>query len=256
MGATTRVMTAAITTVAADLPVVDTTVTADMFLAGTTVATGMPVVAATTVATGIPIAATATVVANTFVAAGMLGADDMLVSATAVATDMPVAVDMLVSATAVATDIPVAADMLVSASAVATDMPIAADMLVSASAVATDMPIAATVPATTADISMDDIPMNDSPPLSRHDLQGASRTTGGIFRNRAHGNNPNMADFVDQDDSLIPVIGKIYLYITGNDPATFDFTTMKRLVIKHNVTSSLARILTEIGDRHSPVRSK
>jgi hypothetical protein len=28
------------------------------------------------------------------------------------------------------------------------------------------------------------------------------------------------------------------------------------LVIKHHVTSSLARLLTEIGDRHSPVRSK
>jgi hypothetical protein len=65
-----------------------------------------------------------------------------------------------------------------------------------------------------------------------------------------------MADFADQDDSLIPLIGKIYLYITANDPATLDFTTMKHLVIKHKVTSSLATILTEIGDRHSPVRSK
>ena len=98
----------------------------------------------------------------------------------------------------------------------------------------------------------------DSPlPLSQHELQGASRTTGGIFQGRAYGNNQNIADLADQDDSLIPIIGKIYLYITANDSATWDFTTMKhRLVIKHQVTSSLARILTEIGDRHSPVRSK
>ena len=99
--------------------------------------------------------------------------------------------------------------------------------------------------------------MDSPPPLSRHELQGASRTTGGIFRGRAYGNNPNIADLADQDDSLIPVIGKIYLYITPDDPATWDFTTMKhRLVLKLNVTSSLAKILMEIGDRHSPVRSK
>ena len=97
----------------------------------------------------------------------------------------------------------------------------------------------------------------DSPPPSQRELQGASRTTGGIFRGRAYGNNPNMADLIDQDDSLIRIIGKIYIYITSNDPVTPDITAMKhRFVIKHSVTSSLAEILTEIGDRHSPVRSK
>ena len=63
-----------------------------------------------------------------------------------------------------------------------------------------------------------------------------------------------MADFVDQDDSLIPVIGKIYLYITADDPVSWDYMTMKHcLVVKHQVT---ATILTEIGDRHSPAQSK
>ena len=96
-----------------------------------------------------------------------------------------------------------------------------------------------------------------SPPLNQLQLQGASRTTGGIFRGRAYGNNPNIADLADEDNDLIPIIGKIYLYITGDDPATWDLTTMKRsLVIKHSVTSSLASILQEIGDRHSPVRRK
>ena len=99
--------------------------------------------------------------------------------------------------------------------------------------------------------------MDSPPPLNRQELQGASRTTGGVLRGRAHGNNPNLADFADHGDPLIPLIGKIYLYITANDPATWDFKTMKhQLVIKYQVTSSLARILTEIGDRHSPVRSK
>jgi len=95
------------------------------------------------------------------------------------------------------------------------------------------------------------------PPLNQLELQGASRTTGGIFRGRAYGNNPNIADLADEDNNLIPIMGKIYLYITGDDPATWDLLTMKRsLVIKHFVTSSLATILQEIGDRHSPVRRK
>jgi len=95
------------------------------------------------------------------------------------------------------------------------------------------------------------------PPLNQLELQGASRTTGGIFQGRAYGNNPNIADLADEDNNLIPIMGKIYLYITGDDPATWDLLTMKRsLVIKHFVTSSLATILQEIGDRHSPVRRK
>ncbi len=95
------------------------------------------------------------------------------------------------------------------------------------------------------------------PPLNRLELQGASHTTGGIFRGRAYGNNPNIGDFADEDDNLIPIMGKVYLYITADDPATWDISTKKRsLVIKHSVISSLAAILKEIGDRHSPVRSK
>jgi len=80
-----------------------------------------------------------------------------------------------------------------------------------------------------------DIQMDSPPPLSRHELQGASHTTGGLFRGKGYGNNPNIADLADQDDSLIPIIGKIYLYITTNDnPATWDFTMIKHhIVIKH-----------------------
>src|SRR6266498_807848 len=47
--------------------------------------------------------------------------------------------------------------------------------------------------------------MDISPPLfNQLELQGASRTTGGIFRGRAYGNNPNIGDFADEDDNLIP----------------------------------------------------
>ena len=53
------------------------------------------------------------------------------------------------------------------------------------------------------------------PPPNQHELQDASHTTGGIFRGRAYGNNPNIADLADdEDDNLIPIIGKIYLYVT------------------------------------------
>jgi len=72
-----------------------------------------------------------------------------------------------------------------------------------------------------------DIQMNSPPPLSRYELQGASCTTGGIFRGRAYGNNLNIADLPDEDDTLILIIGKIYLYITADNPATLDLTTMK-----------------------------
>ncbi|KAF8801792.1 hypothetical protein BYT27DRAFT_7114132 [Phlegmacium glaucopus] len=89
--------------------------------------------------------------------------------------------------------------------------------------------------------------MDSPPPPSQHELQGASCTTGGVFRGRAYGNNPNIADMADQHNSIIPLIGKIYLYITANDPNTWDFSMMKqRTFIKHQVMSSLATILKEV----------
>ena len=93
--------------------------------------------------------------------------------------------------------------------------------------------------------------------ITQYDLQSVSCTTGGLFQGRAYGNNLNIADLADQDHSLIPIIGKAYIYTTANDPITWDFTKMKhQFVIKLQVTSSLATILNEIGDRHSPVQSK
>ena len=100
--------------------------------------------------------------------------------------------------------------------------------------------------------------MDISPPLlNQLELQGASHTTGGIFRGRVYGNNLNIGDFADEDDNLISIMGKIYLYITADDPVTWDISIKKcSIVIKHSVTSSLATILNEIGGRHSPMQSK
>ena len=90
--------------------------------------------------------------------------------------------------------------------------------------------------------------------LTLTELQGASRTTGGIFRGRAYGNNPNLADFAEEEDSFIPVIGKVHLYLSAEDSTRWNLATLPCQSFKHQVTNSLAGVLGEIGDRHSPVR--
>ena len=46
---------------------------------------------------------------------------------------------------------------------------------------------------------------------SRHDLQGASCTVGGVLRGRAHGNVYNMADDIETEDPFIkPIIGVFF----------------------------------------------
>ena len=48
---------------------------------------------------------------------------------------------------------------------------------------------------------------------SRHDLQGASCTVGGVLRGRAHGNVYNMADNFETEDPFIkPVIGIFFWF--------------------------------------------
>jgi len=96
----------------------------------------------------------------------------------------------------------------------------------------------------------------NSPPSSQFESQGASQTTGGIFWGRAYGNNLNQADFAEEDNLIVPITGEVYLYITAQNPAEWNLATMSRQVIKHEVTNSLAGVLKEIGDRHSPVWRK
>ncbi len=65
-----------------------------------------------------------------------------------------------------------------------------------------------------------------------------------------------MGDFAKEEDSLVAIIGKVYLYITLQNPAQWNLATMNCQVIKYEVITSLAAVLQEIGDRHSPVRRK
>ena len=57
-----------------------------------------------------------------------------------------------------------------------------------------------------------------SPPLPYKDLQGASRTHGGIFRGRAHGNQHNIEDYLDLRDDPLPIPGKVHVYVSTRCP--------------------------------------
>jgi hypothetical protein len=95
------------------------------------------------------------------------------------------------------------------------------------------------------------------PPLSLLELEGASRTHGGIFRGRAYGNQLNMGDINTTTDTLIPYPSKIHLYVSSStNPADWSLESMSRQVLRHPVTTSLRVVLKYISDRHSPVRSK
>ena len=84
------------------------------------------------------------------------------------------------------------------------------------------------------------------------DLQGASRTTGGVLRGRAAGNVLNIADTASiftATDHGQAITGRVLVYEnkTDNEPA---FT------MKHLVTSDLRPILTRLAEKHPPIRSK
>ena len=84
------------------------------------------------------------------------------------------------------------------------------------------------------------------------DLQGASRTTGGILRGHARGNTFNIAD-ADETAAhrLQPeYYGRVLVYESKAADAKPVFT------IKHHVTPHLKPVLIELGRKHSPIRSK
>ncbi|KAG6904291.1 hypothetical protein DXG01_011149, partial [Tephrocybe rancida] len=97
-----------------------------------------------------------------------------------------------------------------------------------------------------------------SPPLSpSRDLQGASRTTGGIFRGRAHGNVFNHADvddFIESD--VIPTKGEVHLYTSHGDPQQTDPSKVKAtMFVKHEMSSlTLGPVLNKLGSRFSPIK--
>ncbi len=61
-----------------------------------------------------------------------------------------------------------------------------------------------------------DIDMDSPLPLPLSELEGASRTHGGIFRGRAYGNELNMADINMAADTLILYPSKIHLYVSDS----------------------------------------
>lgn len=89
-----------------------------------------------------------------------------------------------------------------------------------------------------------------SPPSSPENLQGASRTTGGVFRGRALGNVFNHADaFGSMANEHMDRKGTVQVYASHTD--------LKPLMtMKHKVTTTLGPILHSLSRRYSPVSSK
>jgi len=84
------------------------------------------------------------------------------------------------------------------------------------------------------------------------DLQGASRTTGGILRGRAQGNVFNNADAeLALDYGLERRVGRVQVYTAYADP-----TTVKPdMELKHEVTPKLTKVLKVLSRKYSPIRS-
>ena len=87
------------------------------------------------------------------------------------------------------------------------------------------------------------------------ELQGSSRTEGGLFRGQAAGIAPNIADMEmddatgDADEDLASLMGRVHLFTT-RDPTAKPYLTMK-----HRVTPNLEPILTQLGINYSPIKS-
>lgn len=99
-----------------------------------------------------------------------------------------------------------------------------------------------------------------SPPTSpSRNLQGASRTSGGIIRGRALGNVFNLADTSDLQmdlDLTLAVPGKVYIYESVSDSVTLDPTKVKpKRIIKTDVSRTIEPVLTKLGRKYSPIRS-
>jgi hypothetical protein len=92
-----------------------------------------------------------------------------------------------------------------------------------------------------------------TPTHSPSQLQGASRTTGGILRGRADGNVFNWADGPDFPPvKEVPVGGKVHVYTSHVNP----MTETPQMSLTHEVTSSLTSILSNLAELFSPIRSK
>jgi hypothetical protein len=93
-----------------------------------------------------------------------------------------------------------------------------------------------------------------SPPRSlSHDLQGASRITGGFARGRAYGNVFNFADEPNMfhDQPVRQNMGKVLLYMSMGNP-----DSMKPIMsLKHEVSLTLGPVLTKLAKRYTQIDS-
>lgn len=90
-----------------------------------------------------------------------------------------------------------------------------------------------------------------SPPNSPSgNLQGTSRTTGGIFRGRALGNVFNHADAFDiLANDKVDQKGIVQVYASHTDSRPL-------MTMKHKMTPTLAPILKALSRHYSPISSK
>ena len=90
--------------------------------------------------------------------------------------------------------------------------------------------------------------MGSPPPL-----HGSSSTTGGILRGRAQGNIFNVGDAEKALETGIgAVIGKVKIYRPGEDPSSFK----PQMVLRAEVSQTMAPVLTDVGELYSPVKSE
>ncbi|KAG6903859.1 hypothetical protein DXG01_014302, partial [Tephrocybe rancida] len=96
-----------------------------------------------------------------------------------------------------------------------------------------------------------------SPPNSSGQLQGASRTTGGVFRGHAQGNIFNHGDAQESEAPMLgPVKGKVHFYRSNADPATVQPSLIvPSMTFKQDVISNLAPILIKTAKVYSPIKN-
>lgn len=91
------------------------------------------------------------------------------------------------------------------------------------------------------------------------DPQGASRSSGGLFRGHALGNAYNLADMehLALDEESLPLQGQVYYYISGANPSTLtDITKMQPSgTFQHTKVSTVAPVLVRLGRLFPPLKA-
>lgn len=79
---------------------------------------------------------------------------------------------------------------------------------------------------------------------------GSSSTTKGVLRGRAEGNVFNLADAEKTKEIEIgPLLGIVKVHQLGESPSS----TRPQMVIKVEVNQTMGPLLTDLGDKYSPI---